>query len=140
MKLSKFVAGSVGALFALTIASQSMAHEVDTIPDLRGTWEGENKKISKAKGMTTSPKMVFITEQKDRRFKGYLYYKLVGKLVRKDFFGVIYPDNVTLSWVATDSVGYVHGRVHSDGRLSACYIETGIHATAGCSDLKRTNK
>ena len=55
----------------------------------------------------------------------------------KNFFGVIHPDNVTVTWVASNSRGYNLGRLLDKNRLGACYVESGIDATAGCADLER---
>jgi hypothetical protein len=103
------------------------------IPQLLGSWSGKNNTISDKKGLLTRDRTVTITEQTDRRFRGHFIYS-EG---RKDFFGVIYPDNVSFTWVASDSKGYNHGRILGPDRISACYVEPGEEATAGCSDLAR---
>ena len=105
----------------------------DAIPNLIGTWSGENHTISDKKGLKTWKKTIQITEQTDRRFRGYFTYSQG----RKDFFGVIYPDNVSFTWVASDSKGYNHGRILGGDRIAACYVEPGEEATAGCADLTR---
>ena len=105
----------------------------DQIPDLVGTWSGENRTISDKKGHKSWPKTVHITEQTDRRFRGYFDYS-AG---RKTFFGVIYPDNIAFTWVASDSKGYNHGRILSRDLIAACYVEPGAEATAGCAELVR---
>lgn len=103
------------------------------IPNLLGTWSGENNTISDKKGYKTWNKTIEITEQKDRRFKGHFTYS-AG---RKDFFGVIYPDNISFTWVVPNSRGYNHGRILTTTTISACYVESGIDATAGCAELTR---
>ena len=55
----------------------------------------------------------------------------------KNFFGVIHPDNKTITWVASNSRGYNIGKLLNKNNISACYVEAGIDATAGCADLKR---
>ncbi|HRN87858.1 lipocalin family protein [Hyphomicrobium sp.] len=106
----------------------------EAIPNLVGTWVGENRTISDKKGFSDwGTKTVEITEQRDRRFKGHFTYADGTK----HFFGIIYPDNETFTWVASDSKGYNHGRVLGPDRISACYIESGEEATAGCADMKR---
>jgi hypothetical protein len=55
------------------------------------------------------------------------------------FFGIIYPDNQTFTWVNPKSKGYNHGRIMGPDRIAACYVEAGEQATAGCSDLKRVS-
>ena len=40
-------------------------------------------------------------------------------------------------WVASNSRGYNLGKLLTKDRLSACYVESGIDATAGCADLIR---
>ena len=81
----------------------------------------------------TWEKKVEITEQKDRRFKGTFSYTDGTK----NFFGVIHPDNITITWVASNSRGYNIGKLLDKNNISACYVEAGIDATAGCADLKR---
>lgn len=105
------------------------------IPSLIGTWSGKVDTISDKKGLVTRDRTVHITEQTDRRFRGYFTYE-AG---RKDFFGVIYPDNISFTWVAPNSRGYNHGRILSAGRISACYVESWEEATAGCADLAKTS-
>jgi len=124
---------AVGAALVAMSAAQAGEPKTD-IPNLIGTWTGENNTISNLKGMKTWQKTVKITSQTDRRFRGHFDYS-AG---RKDFFGVIYPDNISLSWVASDSRGVTHGRLLDGGtRLAACYVESGLDATAGCADLVR---
>tara|TARA_B100000579_G_C22381994_1_gene643229 strand:- start:217 stop:609 length:393 start_codon:yes stop_codon:yes gene_type:complete len=109
---------------------QSNDHE---IPNLVGTWLGINKTISDQRGFRTWEKKVEILEQKDRRFKGTFSYTDGTK----NFFGVIHPDNKTITWVASNSRGYNMGKLLDKNRMSACYVESGIDATAGCADLER---
>ena len=72
-----------------------------------------------------------IIEQKDRRFKGTFHMLMVSKT-----FGVI-RDNKTITWVASNSRrGYNIGKLLNKN-ISACYVEAGIDATAGCADLKK---
>ncbi len=105
----------------------------DHIPNIIGTWMGENKTISEQRGLRTWEKKVEITEQNGRRFKGTFSYTDGTK----NFFGVIHPDNMTITWVASNSRGYNLGKILDNNRISACYVESGIDATAGCADLKR---
>lgn len=105
----------------------------DNIPSLIGTWTGKNNTLSEQRGFRTWEKKVEILEQKDRRFKGTFSYTDGTK----DFFGVIHPDNVTFTWVAANSRGYNIGKILEKNRISACYVESGIDATAGCADLLR---
>lgn len=120
-------------LTALCMAAIGPAHADQPVPSLVGTWSGDNNTISDKKGLRTWKKTIHITEQQDRRFRGHFTYS-DG---RKDFFGVIYPDNVSFTWVAADSKGYNHGRILGPDRISACYVESGDEATAGCADLSR---
>lgn len=117
----------------LALAPAAVAND---IPNLIGTWEGDNNTISDKKGLKTWKKTIHITEQTDRRFRGHFVYA-AG---RKDFFGVIYPDNLSFTWVASDSKGYNHGRILGPDRIAACYVEPGAEATAGCADLARQKK
>jgi len=109
------------------------ANSSDKVPNIVGTWVGENKTLSEQRGFRTWEKKVEITEQKDRRFKGTFSYTDGTK----NFFGVIHPDNTTVTWVASNSRGYNLGKILSKNRISACYVESGIDATAGCADLTR---
>lgn len=119
------------SLLATIVAICPAAHASDAIPNLVGTWSGDNLTISDKKGLNTWKKTITITEQTDRRFRGHFMYS-AG---RKDFFGVIYPDNQTFTWVASDSKGYNHGKVLAADRIAACYVEPGEEATAGCAEL-----
>jgi len=105
------------------------------IPNLVGTWDGNADTIGDIYGMRSRRRTVHIFEQTDRRFRGYFIYD-EG---RRDFFGVIYPDNVSFTWVNPKSKGYNHGRILGPDRIGACYVEAGAEATAGCSDLKRVS-
>ena len=109
------------------------AHSSENIPNIIGTWTGINKTISEQRGLRTWEKKVEIIEQDGRRFKGTFSYTDGTK----NFFGVIHPDNQTITWVASNSRGYNLGKLISKNRLSACYVESGIDATAGCADLVR---
>ncbi len=111
------------------------AEAVDAaVPNLVGTWVGENRTVSDKKGFHVwGEKTVVISEQQDRRFRGHFTY--AGGT--KHFFGVIYPDNISFTWVAADSKGYNHGRILAPDRIGACYVESGEDATAGCAELTR---
>ena len=78
-------------------------------------------------------KKIEIVKQKDRRFQGNFTYTDGTK----NFFGVIHPDNKTITWVSSNSRGYNMGRILSDNTISACYVESGIDATVGCAVLER---
>lgn len=117
----------------LTEMSLNQAQAKENIPNLIGTWDGENKTISEKKGYKTRNKTIHITEQKDRRFKGHVTYS--GR--KFNFLGVIYPDNQSFTWVSKGSRGYNHGRILSKEKIAACYVEAGIDATAGCATLKK---
>lgn len=123
------------ALYALVAAGTPVLSE-DAIPNLVGTWVGENKTLSDKKGYADwGTKTIHITEQKDRRFRGHFTYPAGTK----KFFGIIYPDNVTITWVASDSRGYNNGHLFGPDRMSACYVESWEEATVGCADLKKTS-
>ncbi len=117
----------------LSLVSFEKANSSDHIPNIVGTWVGVNKTLSEQRGFRTWEKKVEILEQKGRRFKGTFSYTDGTK----NFFGVIHPDNVTVTWVASNSRGYNLGKLLDKNRLSACYVESGIDATAGCADLER---
>lgn len=107
----------------------------DQVPNLVGTWSGENQTYSEKKGFLKWTKTVEITEQNGRIFKGKFTYSDGTK----HFFGVIYPDNNSFTWVATDSKGYNQGRIHGKNNISACYTESGADATVGCAELTKKN-
>lgn len=117
-------------LFAMLLSTASTASD---IPNLVGTWSGKTNTISEKKGLKTRDRTVQITEQTDRRFRGFFVYE-DG---RKDFFGVIMPDNTSFAWVSETSRGYSHGRILGPDQIASCYIESGAEATAGCSELTR---
>ena len=104
------------------------------IPKLIGTWSGKNVTVSDSKGYKEwDNKTIKITEQKDRRFRGTFTYADGTK----NFFGVIYPDNISFTWVSTPSKGFVQGRILDGNTIGACYVEAYEQATAGCATLKR---
>jgi hypothetical protein len=117
----------------LVLSAATPGARAGDVPDLRGVWSGENHTISDLKGLVTRKRTIEITEQTDRRFRGFFEYE-AG---RKDFFGVIFPDDRSFAWVASDSNGYNHGRILGPDRISACYVESGSEATAGCAELSR---
>ena len=119
--------------FCYMVISMDNAFSSDRIPNIIGTWIGENKTLSEQRGFRTWEKKVEIIDQKGRRFKGTFSYTDGTK----NFFGVIHPDNTTVTWVASNSRGYNLGKLLTKDRLSACYVESGIDATAGCADLIR---
>lgn len=112
----------------------ALADQPNTIPNLVGTWIGENRTVSDKKGFSVwGQKTIEITKQQDRRFRGHFSYPEGTK----HFFGVVYPDNTSFTWVASDSKGYNHGRILGADRIGACYVESGEEATAGCAELVR---
>ena len=120
-------------LLIVTLISSDVSSNDKDIPNLVGTWVGVNNTLSEQRGYRSWEKKVEIIEQKDRRFKGTFSYTDGTK----NFFGVIHPDNKTITWVASNSRGYNIGKLINKNNISACYVEAGIDATAGCADLKR---
>ncbi len=124
----------IAAALLMSHAFAAVPAAADDIPNLVGTWVGENRTVSDKKGYKIwGEKTVEITEQQDRRFRGHFTYPAGTK----KFFGVIYPDNTSFTWVASDSKGYNHGRILGPDRIAACYVESGEDATAGCAELTR---
>ena len=119
--------------FTMSIFFKSTSIASENIPNLVGTWVGINKTVSEDRGYRSWEKKVEILEQDERRFKGKFSYTDGTK----NFFGVIHPDNKTITWVATNSRGYNMGRLLDQNKISACYVESGIDATAGCAELTR---
>ena len=123
------------ALAAAFLLAASLAATAADAPNLVGTWTGKTDSIGDEHGLRTRERTVHITEQTDRRFRGYFDYE-AG---HKDIFGIVFPDNVSFAWVSKASKGQVQGRILGPDHIAACYIESGPGATAGCSDLKRTD-
>ena len=121
------------AAFGLAAVAAASAAEV---PNLVGTWTGKTDSIGDEHGLRTRERTVHITEQTDRRFRGYFDYE-AG---HKDIFGIVFPDDTSFAWVSKASKGTVQGRILGPDQIAACYIESGADATAGCSDLKRVDK
>ena len=120
-------------IFTVFIFFNSTSNASENIPNLVGTWVGINKTVSEDRGYRSWEKKVEILEQDERRFKGKFSYTDGTK----NFFGVIHPDNKTITWVATNSRGYNMGKLLDQNKISACYVESGIDATAGCAELTR---
>ena len=120
-------------IFIVFIFFNSPSISSEKIPNLVGTWVGVNKTVSEDRGYRSWEKKVEILEQDERRFKGKFSYTDGTK----NFFGVIHPDNKTITWVATNSRGYNMGKLLNKNKISACYVESGIDATAGCAELTR---
>ena len=123
----------IHTIFTVFIFFNSMSIASENIPNLVGTWVGINKTVSEDRGYRSWEKKVEILEQDERRFKGKFSYTDGTK----NFFGVIHPDNKTITWVATNSRGYNMGKLLDQNKISACYVESGIDATAGCAELTR---
>ena len=105
----------------------------ESIPNLLGEWKGINHTVSDAKGFQEWEKVITISEQQDRRFRGHFEYS-EGSV---KFFGVIFPDNIGFAWVSENSKGYNVGKIMETDKISSCYIEAGEQATAGCVTLIR---
>ncbi|MAZ46516.1 MAG: hypothetical protein CMM98_02940 [Rickettsiales bacterium] len=123
----------IHTILTIFLFSNSLSMAAENIPNLVGTWIGINKTISEDRGYRSWEKKVEILEQDERRFKGKFSYTDGTK----NFFGVIHPDNKTITWVATNSRGYNMGKLLGKNKISACYVESGIDATAGCAELTR---
>jgi len=123
------------ALAAAILLAASLGVAAADVPNLVGTWTGKTDSIGDEHGLRTRERTVHITEQTDRRFRGYFDYE-AG---HKDIFGIVFPDNSSFAWVSKASKGQVQGRILGPDHIAACYIESGENATAGCSDLTRTD-
>ena len=123
----------IHTILTMFLFSNSMSIASENIPNLVGTWVGINKTVSEDRGYRSWEKKVEILEQDQRRFKGKFSYTDGTK----NFFGVIHPDNKTITWVASNSRGYNMGKLLTKNKISACYVESGIDATAGCAELVR---
>jgi len=134
-RLIHAAAGTLTAFVAAAAAPQP-SFAADDGPSLIGTWSGHTNSIGDIYGLRTRERTVHITEQTDRRFRGYFVYE--GG--RRDFFGVVFPDNTSFAWTSTAAKAVTEGRILADNHIAACYIEAGAEATAGCSDLTRIDK
>ena len=123
----------IHTIVTVILFSSSLSIASENIPNLVGTWVGINKTVSEDRGYRSWEKKVEILEQDERRFKGKFSYTDGTK----NFFGVIHPDNKTITWVVTNSRGYNMGKLLDQNKISACYVESGIDATAGCAELTR---
>ena len=123
----------IHTILTMFLFSNSISIASENIPNLVGTWVGINKTVSEDRGYRSWEKKVEILEQNQRRFKGKFSYTDGTK----NFFGVIHPDNKTITWVASNSRGYNMGKLLDKNKISACYVESGIDATAGCAELIR---
>ena len=104
------------------------------IPDLTGTWKGENIKSSLKKGFVRSNNVVEITEQKNRVFKGFVIHKN-GK---EKFVGVIKSNHKDFFWAdSSDDDGKVIGTILNKETIETCYLDSGRDAVAGCSILQK---
>ena len=104
------------------------------IPNLVGTWQGENIKSTLKKGFLRSNNTVEITEQADRLFKGFVIHK-GGK---EAFVGVIKSDSKNFFWAdSSDDDGNVIGTILKKNKIETCYLDSGKDAVAGCSILLR---
>lgn len=134
MRRNARISTSAIMLLLFGAAGTAWADDRKAIPNLVGKWVGENRTVSDKKGYKIwGEKTVEITEQQDRRFRGTFTYPDGTK----NFFGVIYPDNTSFTWVASNSKGYNHGRILDADHIAACYVESGEDATAGCAELAR---
>jgi hypothetical protein len=124
----------INAALLTVMFKHHVMDENDEIPNMIGTWKGENLTVSELKGYKEwAEKVVHITEQRDRRFRGTFTYPDGTK----NFFGVIYPDNKSFTWVSTNSHGFNHGRILGKDEIGACYVETWEQGTVGCATLIR---
>ena len=140
MKYSKLLLWSLVIINSIAIACIYYINRIEKvdrsqdIPNLIGNWSGENVTVSDQKGYKIwGNKVVHITEQKDRRFRGTFTYPDGTK----NFSGVIYPDNISFTWVSTNSRGFNHGRILGENKIGACYVEAWEQATVGCATLTR---
>ncbi len=137
MKLTNWLTGLmvlINLILLVTLYCTYTKHHPKEIPNLVGTWKGENRTVSDLKGYKVwGEKVVKITEQTDRRFRGTFTYPDGTK----NFFGVIYPDNQTFTWVASNSKGFNHGKILGKNKIGACYVEPWEQASAGCATLSR---
>ncbi len=136
MKITQLILWSLVSFNSIGLVCMYYANKTNEkeIPNLVGTWSGENVTVSDLKGYKIwGNKVIHITEQKDRRFRGTFTYPDGTK----NFFGVIYPDNISFTWVASNSHGFNHGRVLDDNKIGACYVESWEQATVGCATLER---
>ena len=132
--LNKYYRVVIALVCASLLSVACMRSDNESIPDLAGEWKGLNQTVSNAKGYSEWEKTLTISEQQDRRFKGSFDYS-EGTI---NFSGVIFGDNTSFAWTSENSQGYNVGRILGENRISACYVEAGEQATAGCAEMMRT--
>ena len=133
--LNKYYRVIIALVCASLLSVGCMRSDNETVPNLVGEWKGMNHTISDSKGYLEWEKTLTISEQKDRRFKGAFDYS-EGNV---KFSGVIFGDNTSFAWVSEGSKGYNMGKILGDDKISACYVEAGEQATAGCAELMRNS-
>ena len=121
-------------IFSILFLLFSTQINAKKIPNLVGTWQGENIKSTLKKGFVRSQNTVEITEQKDRLFKGFVIHK-GGK---EAFVGVIRQDYKNFFWAdSSDDDGKVIGTILKKHKIETCYLDSGRDAVVGCSILLR---
>jgi hypothetical protein len=124
----------IKALLLILFLSCSSIVFAKKIPNLIGTWKGENIKSSLKKGFVKSFNTVVITEQRNRLFKGHVLHKN-GK---EEFVGVIKSNHKDFFWAdSSDDDGKVIGTIINKKKIETCYLDSGRDAVAGCSILEK---
>ncbi|OPY50175.1 MAG: hypothetical protein A4E49_02836 [Methanosaeta sp. PtaU1.Bin112] len=127
------------AILILTTAGICTAQ----VPDLVGNWTGsQNAYIAENGGYRLSENEsthLFITEQKDRLFAGYVTYPSNGKEIVESLAGAIGLDNKTL-YIAELIDGYDFGTIISDDEIELIYIADGENGRTVINRLFRINE
>ncbi|NDV28742.1 calcium-binding protein [Desulfovibrio sp. JC010] len=133
--MKKFLSCSVVVLVVVLMSSFAFA---DGYPELRGTWVGTVKLITK-EGERRDNKAVFIIKKQDGNlFSGEKAWFAPNKenLVTEKFCGVIGADGMSL-YFAEGEDGYTLGTLTGKENMSLYYLETGRKAMAISYSMER---
>ncbi len=126
--MKKFLGCTLALLMTILMSSAAFAGDY---PEIRGTWIGHVKMISKD-GTTKSNKAVFvINKQEGPLFSGYKAWFGDKKdyAITEGFSGLIGADGTSL-YMAEHEDGYTQGSITSPQTMSLYYLENGRKAKA----------
>ncbi len=133
--MKKFLCWSLVAIIYMVFSSTAFAANS---PELRGTWGGHVKLITKD-GDTRESKAVFVINKQDgEMFSGYKIWfaNKTENALTESFCGIIDADGSHLYFVDEDS-GITLGTITGKQTLSLYYLEGGRKAKAIKFDLER---
>lgn len=133
--MKKFLCWSLGALILMFFSSASFA---DNAPELRGTWGGQVKLITKDGDVKANKAVFVINKQDGSMFSGYKIWFADNNenALTEAFCGIIDEDGSHL-YFAEDEDGYTFGTITGKQTLSLYYVEGGRKAKAIKYNLER---